>query len=53
MANAPKIHKKPKSRHKTTSVYLYNKLPKLVYVPFVWGKKDQELWWDMPHAGMC
>ena len=34
-------------------VRAFYRFPKLVYVPYVWTKTDQEMWKAMNHVGKC
>ena len=38
------------SRAMTTKT-MFHRLPKLIYVPFVWGEEDKAVWRAMKHSG--
>ena len=45
------IAKDPNRAEAAKVVWGFHRMPKLLYVPFVWGPRDQAQWDAIPHDG--
>ena len=53
MPHQPGFNKFKASDDRRACIYDYNRLPKLIYEPFVWAEEDRAEWIKTGHSGTC